>query len=153
MQGFLLDENGDIVIENGKIGLVSDNELKAQTIRTVLKTNKGEWFLNENEGINFYTIMGKGVTDEARLSQIKSALSQVDDSMQVTGFNSTDDTKKRTSLLSFTAVGNDGVPLNFVETFDEETNSDAAAKLALANSTLTGYRVASEKLARRIDGI
>ena len=59
MKGFMLDEQGDIVIESGAIQMVHDAELTMQTIRSVLGTQKGEWFLNLDEGINHDAILGK----------------------------------------------------------------------------------------------
>lgn len=59
MKGFMLDEHGDVVIENGEIQMVHDVELTAQTIKSVLQTQKGEWFLDWEEGINHNEILGK----------------------------------------------------------------------------------------------
>lgn len=59
MQGFMLDEKGDLVIESGNIQMVHGEELTKQTIKSVLGTKKGEWFLNWEEGINYDNILGK----------------------------------------------------------------------------------------------
>lgn len=59
MKGFKLDDKGDVVIQNGEIDMVHGAELTMQTIKTVLGTQKGEWFLNWNEGINHDNILGK----------------------------------------------------------------------------------------------
>lgn len=61
MKGFALDEHGDIVIQNGEIQLLHGSSLTAQTVKSVLGTQKGEWFLNINEGINHRNILGKKV--------------------------------------------------------------------------------------------
>ena len=39
--------------------MIEGSDLTAQTVRTVLSTNKGEWFGNPDEGINFRNILGK----------------------------------------------------------------------------------------------
>lgn len=39
--------------------MVQGSELTKQTIKTVLGTQKGEWFLNWEEGINHNEILGK----------------------------------------------------------------------------------------------
>lgn len=62
IKGFLLDNNGDVVIKDGKIAMVEGAELKAQTVKTVLGTNNGEWFGNPDEGISFRNILGKNRT-------------------------------------------------------------------------------------------
>lgn len=54
-----MDENGDISIVNGRIEMIEGSELLAQTVQSVLGTNKGEWVLNKEEGINFRNILGK----------------------------------------------------------------------------------------------
>lgn len=54
-----MDENGDLLIVNGQIQMVHDADLTAQKIKTVLGTQKGEWFLNWDEGINLDNILGK----------------------------------------------------------------------------------------------
>lgn len=59
MQGFMLDEQGDVVIQKGEIQMIHGKELTAQTIKSVLGTQKGEWFLNWDEGINLDNILGK----------------------------------------------------------------------------------------------
>lgn len=64
MKGFVI-KDGDLVISDNlvvnkkEIEMVSGNELTAQTIQSVLSTNKGEWIFDENEGINFANILGK----------------------------------------------------------------------------------------------
>jgi len=46
-------------MRSGKIEMISDTELTAQKVRTVLNTNKGEWFGNLDEGIDLWKILGK----------------------------------------------------------------------------------------------
>ena len=64
-----------------------DNELKAQTIRTVIGTNKGEWPLNKNEGINFDYVLGKGITDDMIMTQIIDGMRQVDETLYLDNLN------------------------------------------------------------------
>ena len=59
IKGFVIDDKGDLIIENGSINMVHGTELTKQTIKTVLGTQKGEWFLNWNEGIDHNAILGK----------------------------------------------------------------------------------------------
>jgi hypothetical protein len=82
----MLDSNGDIVIKNNKIQMIEGDEVTKQKIETVLGTNKGEWVLNPDEGINFRNITGKytptgkdkGITQVARYyeSEIAALKSQ-----------------------------------------------------------------------------
>ena len=78
MQGFKLN-NGDVVIENGEIQMTSGADLTRQTVETVLNTNKGEWWLNPDEGINFSNILGKH-TDSQQDSKTSSGTAAADNS-------------------------------------------------------------------------
>ena len=55
MKGFKITD-GDLEFTNGEISMVEDSELKAQTIKQVISTNKGEWLFDKDEGINFRSI-------------------------------------------------------------------------------------------------
>lgn len=59
IKSFALDENGDLIVENGDIQMVHGVDLTKQNVKCVLGTQKGEWFLNWSEGINFEDILGK----------------------------------------------------------------------------------------------
>lgn len=59
IKGFKLTNNGDISVSNNQIDMVEGNELLRQKVRQVLGTNKGEWFADVDEGINFRNILGK----------------------------------------------------------------------------------------------
>ena len=64
MKGFMLDDNGDVVIKDRAIQMVEGNELTRQKVQSVLSTNKGEWPLNTEEGIAFKNILGKSRIEE-----------------------------------------------------------------------------------------
>lgn len=144
--------NGDIVIANGNIAMIEGNELTAQTLRTVMGTNKGEWFLNENEGIDRYQLLGKGITKDMQLMQCQDACSQVDENLNITEFNSGLDKPTRKASLTFKVQRNGEAVAEYVEREYEENNANAASKLAEANATLAAYRSATERLERRLDG-
>lgn len=79
MKGFLLDTKGDVVLRDGDIALCDGGDLLAQTCKQVVGTNRGEWFLNLNEGIDFYgALLVKRPDMDAVKSQIAGALLQVD---------------------------------------------------------------------------
>lgn len=64
MKGFKLTSTGDVEIKNNQIQMIEGNELLRQTVECVLGTNKGEWFLNPDEGINFQNILGKRTPEQ-----------------------------------------------------------------------------------------
>ena len=69
MKGFKLSD-GDLVITNDEISLIEDSELKAQTIKQVISTNKGEWLFDTEEGIDFDNIFQDRVPNMNRSSEI-----------------------------------------------------------------------------------
>ena len=86
MKGFMLDNTGDVVIKSGAVQMVNGNDLLKQTIKTILGTNKGEWPLNPDEGIDFSIILGKGVEEETIMNELQQGLSQVDETLALTNF-------------------------------------------------------------------
>lgn len=102
-KGFLLDENNDIVIQDGKFVMIDDTELKRQTLQTILGTEKGEWFRNANEGIDHAFMIGKGITEDMQRTQVEEACLQVDENLYVSEFHSETDKKTRTAKITFVA--------------------------------------------------
>lgn len=108
MKDFMLDENNDVVIQNGKIQMVKDNEVLKQKVRTVLNTNKGEWFDNLNEGVKFSKILGKGNTEDMIRDEIQQGLKQVDDTFTINSFEMELDKITRNLKVKFTASNSTG---------------------------------------------
>ncbi len=108
MKGFALDGNGDIIIEKNKIKMVDGIELTRQTVQTVLGTNKKEWFLNIDEGINFNNLLGKKKDDDIIRNEIIQGLQQVDSSFVLETFNCDFDRKHRKLKIEFSAKNSDG---------------------------------------------
>lgn len=102
MKGFKLN-NGDIVIENGDIQLISGSELTVQTCTTVLETRKGEWFGNTDEGIDIGFVLGRNVTEDMIRGQILLGLRQVDSTLYIDTFIYNFDKKSRKAIVKFTA--------------------------------------------------
>jgi len=83
MKAFKLDSSGDVVINDNKIEYVSGVELVAQTLRQVLNTNLGEWFGNEDEGIDFSVVLTKNPNYELIQDTIDTAVQYVADMLGV----------------------------------------------------------------------
>lgn len=81
-------KNGDVVINND-ISIVSGLELERQMITSVLGTNTGEWFLNENEGINFRLMLTKKPDYDLIRAEIISGLNQINSDYTLTKFSHT----------------------------------------------------------------
>lgn len=156
MKGFKLDENGDIVITKEKSGkkiqMVEGNELIAQKIRTVLGTNKGEWYLNSEVGVDFDYLIGKHVTEDMIRSQIEDGVHQVNEAFYLSQFSVVFDTKQRTATVTFTVADNGEKVVTLTQVYGGETNANAASKLAEANALLADDRSSAARLERRLDG-
>lgn len=69
----------DLDIQGGKIQTVSDNDLLVQKIQTVWSTNRGEWSLNKNEGIDLYgTVLVKNPDEDLIRDDLEAALEKIE---------------------------------------------------------------------------
>jgi len=55
----------DFRINNGDIALVKGEDAVVQQIRTTLRTQLGEWFLNINFGLPYYSLTPTDINDNA----------------------------------------------------------------------------------------
>lgn len=106
MRGFLLDKNGDVVIEKGDISMIDGNELLRQSVQFVIATNKGEWFLNEDEGINYHAILKKNPELDSVRDEIAAALLQIDETFVLQDFSM--DIEGRNLKVKFSATNDNG---------------------------------------------
>lgn len=118
MFGFRLDENGDLLVEDGVIRTISGDGLTAQTVQTLLGTNKGEWFLNGDEGLRFRTMLGKNVTEDMIQAQIEDGLRQVDESLHLEKFRADFDRRGRSAKVLFSARRADGTGISGEKTYE-----------------------------------
>ena len=103
MKGFALDKNGDVIIEKNKIKMIDGVDLINQTVKTILGTNKAEWFLNVDEGVDFNNLLGKKKDENIIRNEIIQGLQQVDSSFVLEMFTYDFDSKNRKLTISFTA--------------------------------------------------
>lgn len=103
-----VDDTGDLVFSAGELALIEDREELAQCCRLGIGTNKNEWFLNPEMGINFNLFLGK-VIDEAQMrDELTAGLLQESRIQSVENIEFTINRKSRTMLVTFTATGTDG---------------------------------------------
>ncbi|KIL72515.1 DUF2634 domain-containing protein [Bacillus badius] len=95
-------ENGDIVIKNGEWVFVEGDEELAQSVESVLQTQRGEFFLDEEGGLRHENLFGKHTDENVLRDDIIEAVSQEDRVNAVTDIQIIDDKKarKRSVLLS-----------------------------------------------------
>ena len=116
MKDFLLDENGDIVISKGDVGIVEAQKEIAQQISQVLKSNNGEWIFNENYGINFHNLLVKTIDNEIIIDEINKGLAQCSGEVVLDTIDIKVDRQARKLLVSFYAhIGSEVITVTDLE--------------------------------------
>lgn len=97
---------GDVVVDKD-IVMVSDDELLRQKVERVLGTNQGEWEFDEEEGIDFQTILQKNPSEDEISGMIQEALTRIDETIVISEFSMKVD--GRSARIEFLAVNGNGV--------------------------------------------
>lgn len=86
MKCLALNENNDLFIENGKLGIYSDKEAIAQTAVNIVCTVNGEVVLNQTRGIPYFEILFNNKPNTALFrNYVLNLLDQVPEINKVTG--------------------------------------------------------------------
>lgn len=118
MKSFAVNAEHDIVIENNVLQLTEGAELKRQTAECNLNTKIGEWFMNDELGMDFYAILGKKEIDNDVIrGVILDALLQVDETFKIDKLSTTYDKRNRKLKIECTAVTADGEVVELSETW------------------------------------
>lgn len=111
--------NGDLVIENGDLIFVEEDEELAQSVESVLQTDKGEFFLEEEHGLVRDNLVGKQANQDEARDDIIEAVSQESRVESIADIVFVDDKKTRKRSVRLTIQKVDGslldigeVPLN-----------------------------------------
>lgn len=111
MKSFKLDQYGDVVIENNKIITVDGIDLLVQTLKQVINTNLGEWFGDEDEGIDYKVILTKNPNYDLIEDTINTAVQQVayyqNVEMETDNFTFNLDGRNLTISFTLTVDGNE----------------------------------------------
>jgi hypothetical protein len=118
MFGFALDKNGDVLIENNEISIAVGDSLLQQKVLSVLRTNRGEWFFDYDQGIDFDNLLGKGVGEELARYEVERGLAQVDSTFAITEFTYEEDKTNRKAMVSFKAQNESGEKVGGEITWD-----------------------------------
>ena len=104
MKSIKLDQDGDAVIVDNQLQLIEGIDLIAQTVKQVLGTNIGEWFGDNEEGIDFSVILTKNPNFDLIQDTINTAVQQVADGLgvELETDNFTFEVKGRELAVSFT---------------------------------------------------
>lgn len=117
MKALAIDENGDLFMEQGKLQEVSGVEEIRQRFRQLLRTNKGEWFLNPEEGLDYSTFWTKTPDEEAIRMTIDEVAEQVEEIERLEDVRIDFDERERTLTVSFVAILTTGEEVELEEVF------------------------------------
>lgn len=119
MKTFKLDTNGDVVISENKIEMVSGVELVMQTLKQVLNTNLAEWFSDEEEGIDYSVILTKNPKSELIHDTVETAVQKVANQLEI---------EIETDNFNYTITGRQ---IDITFTISLETGESETVSLAL----------------------
>ena len=117
MKSLLLSEDGDLVIERGDFVEIEGVDEIVQRFRFILRTNKGEWFLNPDEGIDFKVFWQKLPDEEEIRLALEDAASQVPEIDRIENIRIDFDRRNRVLTVSFVAVLTTGEEVELEEVF------------------------------------
>lgn len=110
LKNFSLNSKHDVDITNGVVQLADGAELKRQTVECTLNTKKGEWFLNDDLGIDFDVIFVRqqDINEDLIRDTIMDGLSQVDNTFAINNFKTNFNKSTRKLKVDFDAINDDG---------------------------------------------
>lgn len=106
----------DLLIENGQIQIVSDGELFAQKLQAAWSTNKGEWSLNKNEGVDFHAVLTKNPDENLIRMELETMLSKISATARIASFETVKDRETRHMVITVTVQDGDAeitVPIEY----------------------------------------
>ncbi|AWP46354.1 hypothetical protein CCS05_05210 [Levilactobacillus brevis] len=113
MRDFKLDKNGDVIIDDGDIAMISDNEEISQRIATTLRTRLNEFEpVDEPMGLTRENALGKAFNEDFLREDIEDAItSQVDEriSVQEINFDENEATRSLAVDIKYTIPDSDEV--------------------------------------------
>ena len=101
-----LDSDTNDLMFDGQnnLSLVSDENEENQSLRAILSTNKGEWFLNSDIGIDYTLLQVKNPDLDLIKQEIYSAIMQEGRVSSVDSLEVSFDSSKRKLSISFSAT-------------------------------------------------
>ena len=110
------DRPHDLSITDNVIDMAEDGELFAQKIQAVWSTNRGEWSLNKEEGIDMHLILGKRLDRDAIRAELEEALEKIRPTASIVEFGMETDRKTRHAVINVRIQDGDqeyAVPLEY----------------------------------------
>ena len=101
-------KDGDLLFERGSIKIYEGDEELAQAVSHCLSTAKGEWFLDEDYGLDRDAILGKGFNESEATDAIIEAVTQDERIERVPSIEFYFDKPTRTLRIEMTLQKTDG---------------------------------------------
>lgn len=100
----LLDEDGDIVLDENGLHFVSGLDGIVQAVRYRLSLFRGEWFLNLDVGVPWYDeIIGEHFDEALVRRRVAEAINDVEGIVEITELTAKYDNKTRTISVTWAA--------------------------------------------------
>lgn len=110
--------NGDLAMEHGQLQEVGGVDEVVQRFRQILRTNKNEWFLNPEEGLDYSVLWQKLPNEEEIRFALEDAAGQVEEIDRLEDLRIDFDERERTLTVSFVAVLTTGEEVELEEVFE-----------------------------------
>jgi len=108
VNSFLLDKRGDLKKVNGDFQFISGKDEVVQQIKQILKTNKGEWFRNEDYGILYENLQQRHINEDLVKDVVRDGLSQCSEDMTIESIEIGYKKEYRLLYVEFKAYFSDG---------------------------------------------
>lgn len=96
MKTLYLNDTGDLELDGqNSLRMVEGTDEKVQSIKLLLRTNAGEWFLNTTHGLAYCELLGQKPSDELVRSVFMDAFKQEPRIEEVINFESEYDRQQR----------------------------------------------------------
>lgn len=110
-----LTADNDLDFSTGSLQIIEDKEELAQRIKVSLQTWLGEWFLDNTAGMDWLSLMERGVNITKVKTEIQVNILQFEEVTQIQDFKVTFDNTNRSFSISgkiFSIFGNGLINLN-----------------------------------------
>ena len=100
---------GDLVLDNQhNITMVSDNDEIMQCVEEILKTNAGEWFLDDAVGFARFEVLGRKFNEETTIEALAEAILQESRVDSIENLTMNFDRKSRKLTVNFEIIKTTG---------------------------------------------
>lgn len=153
MKDFAIDSKGDITLFKNDFEMVNGDELTRQKAELLIGTNKGEWFLNKKQGINFRIIYTKNPNTEAIKEEILQALKMLDDTFNITLFDCKTSGRKMYIYFYATNENGEAVAAKVSDGYSRSYIENVVNNSTGSSNSNSGYENSLDRLIKRLDGI